>query len=339
MNSKELLDSLRVTLKANHVAFIQGAPGVGKSDIVRQLASKYNLEVIDLRLSQCDITDLNGFPKISGDKASYLPMDTFPICTDTVPTGSNGWLLFLDELNSASKSVQAAAYKLILDRMVGQHKLHKKVFIIAAGNRAEDNAVVNDLSTALKSRMITLQLEPDVESWLDWANQNDIDFKVAAFIRFKGISGLHKFDPESTDTAYACPRSWKILSDLLKCIDETKLESFEDLFRGTVGTIAIEFLEFCKASKYLPKLEDVLAGRGSIPPTLGSKSIVVDFLVDKCKSITDNTQCSNACEYLKRFGSEYSVYFYQAAPKKNPKLLQFPAMQEAIKGFASWLRN
>lgn len=96
-------------LMAKLVPMLVGSPGTGKSAIVHQVAKEHGLKVIDLRLAQCDPTDLLGFPTISGDRAGYRAMDTFPIEGDTVPEGYNGWLLFLDELNSASMGVQAAA--------------------------------------------------------------------------------------------------------------------------------------------------------------------------------------------------------------------------------------
>ena len=96
-------------IKAKLVPMIHGSPAVGKSAIGQQIAKEYNLKLIDMRLSQCDPTDLLGFPFVKEGRAGYAPMDSFPLEGDEVPVGYNGWLLFLDELNSASQAVQAAA--------------------------------------------------------------------------------------------------------------------------------------------------------------------------------------------------------------------------------------
>ena len=96
-------------IQAKIVPMLTGSPGMGKSAIVKGIAKTYGLKVIDLRLSQCDPTDLMGFPSIQGTRAGYLPMETFPLEGDPIPEGYNGWLLFLDEFNSASTAVQAAA--------------------------------------------------------------------------------------------------------------------------------------------------------------------------------------------------------------------------------------
>ena len=139
-------------IRAKLVPMLVGSPGCGKSQIIYKIAQDYNLKVIDLRLAQCDPTDLAGFPTVNGKKADYLPMAHFPIEGDEIPKGYSGWLLFLDEMTSAPPAIQAAAYKLILDRMVGSHHLHKNVAIVGAGNLETDNAIVQPMSTALQSR-------------------------------------------------------------------------------------------------------------------------------------------------------------------------------------------
>ena len=98
---------ITIALKAHQVPMLHGSPAIGKSSIVKQIAKLFNLKLIDLRLSQCDPTELMGFPKVSGNRAGYTPMETFPIEGDALPDGYSGWLLFLDEMNSAPPAVQA----------------------------------------------------------------------------------------------------------------------------------------------------------------------------------------------------------------------------------------
>ena len=109
----EARKQIPLILMSKLVPMIHGSPAVGKSSIVLDVAKEYNLKVIDLRLSQCDPTDLMGFPDIARNlhrpKAGYVPMETFPIEGDEIPEGYSGWLLFLDEFNSAPPAVQAAA--------------------------------------------------------------------------------------------------------------------------------------------------------------------------------------------------------------------------------------
>ena len=120
------------TIKVGLVPLLKGSPGMGKSAIMHEIAKELNLELIDIRLAQMDPVELNGFPMFKDGKASYAPMDIFPTTDTELPEGKNGWLVFFDELTSAPKSVQAAAYKILLDKAVGKFKIHERVRMVAA---------------------------------------------------------------------------------------------------------------------------------------------------------------------------------------------------------------
>lgn len=206
-------------ISAGLVTMLHGSPGIGKSDIVKQVAETYNLKLIDIRLSQCDPTDISGFPQIQeikdkdgntvDKKAAYIPMDVFPLENDSLPLDKDGkemsgWLLMLDEINQAKQAIQSAAYKLILDRQVGQHNLHKNVAIVCAGNLETDGAITSRVGTALQSRMIHLEIKPDFQGWLSWARDNGIDPRITSFINYMPEK-LHFFDPKHKDKTFACP--------------------------------------------------------------------------------------------------------------------------------------
>lgn len=191
-------------LKAKRVPFVKSSPGMGKSDIIKNIADEFNLKIIDHRLAQSDPTDLMGFPNIVEGRSKYFPPETFPLEGDSLPKGKNGWLLFLDEINSAPPSVQAASYKLILDRAIGDKNLHEQVAIVCAGNLSSDKAIVNFMGTAMQSRLVHLEMQADHEGWVNWAVDHDIDYRIRAFIRFKPAM-LHNFDPNHDDNTFPCP--------------------------------------------------------------------------------------------------------------------------------------
>lgn len=338
MKSTELLESLKLVLKANLVPFIQGSPGVGKSDIVKQLASQYKLKLIDLRLSQCDATDLSGFPKINDNKAEFIPLSTFPLQGETPdPEYPNGWLLFLDEINSAPRALQASAYKLILDRMVGNHHLSNKCYIVSAGNKATDGAIVTELSTALKSRLVTLTLEPDLDTWLEWAEQNKIDYRVLGFIRFKGLDALYNFNPQTDDKTYPCPRTWAMLSKVISNIPDS-LEPYMELCEGIIGKLSTEFVTFCNFSSEIPTYEDICKGKARVPKSVGGMYLITSALISKAKEITD-TDAPKVVKYLDSLGKEYAVLFYISALKRNFKLSAIKEVQDKLQEYGTWLRK
>ena len=327
--AKETYEIMEQYVKAKLVPFIVGSPGVGKSALVKKLADNYCLKVIDLRLAQCDPTDLGGFPSIQGKKATYLPMDTFPIEGDAVPEGYEGWLLFLDEFNSASAAVQAAAYKIVLDHMVGQNKLHRNVIIVCAGNLETDNAIVQPMSTALQSRLAHIQLEISPKEWVEWANEAGFDHKLTSYIEFKPTS-LFSFNPEQVDDTYACPRTWEFANRLLKVVD-LKSKHVINAFAGVLSEgVAREFIGYCKIFADLPKMVDIETNPlGVLVPN--EPSILFALTGALAHNATD-TNMANLIKYINRMPIEFQIVTLRGVIHRNRKMVSNPNIKD-------WLRN
>lgn len=329
LNPKEVYDCIVAAIQTGIVPMIHGSPGIGKSQIVHAIAKEYNLKVIDLRLSQCDPTDLSGFPQIDNNrkKGCYLPMDTFPLENDPIPEEYSGWLLFFDEINSAPKTVQAAAYKIILDRLIGQHSLHKKCLIVAAGNLETDNAIVESLSTALQSRMLHLELVPDLESWIDWANSNNIDNRIISYLRFQPEL-LFSFKPNHIDKTYACPRTWEFANRLLQRpnLDSTVLLA---LLSGTLSEgVAREFFSFIEIYTQLPKLEDILKSPKTVK--ISKESSILYALSGLLIKSVDKNNLDDAMKFISRLPAEFQVITIKGIIKKDKNLISTPIITEWI---------
>ena len=198
VNAVTLRECLIADLKAGLVPMVTSSPGIGKSDVIRSIATEYKFKVIDLRVSQCEPVDMQGFPAVVNDRMTFMVPEYFPLETDELPKGYKGWMLFLDEFNAGSKQTESAAYRLILDREVYDKKLNPKCMIVAAGNLSTDRAIVNTQSTATTSRLTHYKLIADHNVWVDWANGNGIDHRIISFIKFKP-SLLHRFDPVTSE--------------------------------------------------------------------------------------------------------------------------------------------
>ena len=319
---------ITAAIKAKLAPMLKGSPGSGKSQIIYKIAKAYDLQVIDIRLSQCDPTDLAGFPTIENGKADYMPMAHFPIeGRDTPPAGKKGWLLFLDESTSAPPTIQAAAYKLVLDRMVGTHHLHKNVAMVLAGNLETDGAIVHPMSTALQSRLVHLELVVDQNEWLDWAYGNDVDHRITSFIKFKP-GNLYTFTADHTDNTYACPRTWEFASRLLKVLPEGDNDLLP-LLAGTLSEgVAREFVTFCKIHQELPKIEEIIKS-----PDTVKVSTEPSILYALTGSIAHNMKPDNAGElmkYVSRIPVEFQVVCLRESVRRNKEIMANKAIQKWI---------
>lgn len=315
-------DLLTTALKAKLVPMLHGSPGCGKSQIVHQIAKDFNLKLIDLRLSQCDPTDLLGLPTFTNGRAGYAPMNTFPIEGDEIPRGYSGWLLFLDEFNSAPLSVQAAAYKLVLDRMVGIHNLHKNVAIVCAGNLESDGAIVQPMSTALQSRLIHLEVEVNNKEWVDWANSKGFDYRITSYIDFRPDQ-IYTFSPDHTDKTYASPRTWEFMNNLLKVTKITR--DVLPLMIGTVGEgTAREFYGFCEIQDRLPKLEEIISKPNTIK--VPDEPSVLFALSGSLAANATDENVSSLITFIGRMPAEFQVVCLRNLVRRNKSLLKNPAI-------------
>ena len=171
LTPSETKEFITNALMLREIPYIAGAPGIGKSDIVAQVADDFGLMLLDIRLSQMLPEDLTGLPSLNAKtgKAEYNPFTTFPMDGDKIPDGYNGWLIFLDEMSSASEEVFAAIYSLLLGHRVGGKLVHPKALIVAAGNRSSDSAIARELPDTLVTRMLPVTMMVSSRDWLMWA--------------------------------------------------------------------------------------------------------------------------------------------------------------------------
>lgn len=328
----DIAKAKRMALKgllAGLVPMLWGPPAIGKSAIVKQIAEENNLLLIDERLSDCDPTDMKGFPftDLKLGKGGYLPMETFPIEGDALPINPatkkpyNGWLLFLDELTNADDDVKKAAYKLILDRMIGQKHLHENCAIVCAGNGLNDGAMAGELGTAMQSRLMHIEVELNPKVWMAWAIDKGVEQKIRDYINFSRGEKLYTFKPDHTDKTFAAPRTWEFADKYIKAhgFDD------EDLYASLAGMIspgvAAEFLQFTQVYATLPKIDTIIAGPeyAVIPTDLSS----LFALCGNIAAAMDNGNADKLMIYLDRLGKEspeYVIITMIDAIKRNPSL-------------------
>ena len=165
VDQKQLMDVL-LNVATVRPVFIWGAPGIGKSAIVRQFAADVGLECVSLLGSQLAPEDIIGVPQIVEGCSIFCPPRSI--------AREEPYCLFLDELNACSHEVQKAFYSLILERRIGEYRLPDGSIVIGAGNRAQDNAITRPMSSALVNRMFHVELTANSRVWLEWAAQNGI---------------------------------------------------------------------------------------------------------------------------------------------------------------------
>jgi len=278
-----------------------GPPGVGKSDMVSQVAERHSTPVIDIRLSQMEPSDLRGIPFRVGDTVEWAIPAMLP---DNSRHGSEG-LLFLDEITSAPPSVSAAAYQLILDRRLGNYQVPPGWAIFAAGNRQGDRGVTYTMPAPLANRFSHFEVDTNVDDWVAWAYANGIDERIIAFLRFRPDL-LFDFDPAHNPVAFPSPRSWEFAHrGLRKFADHGEL--LLGALQACVGPAAgVELNAFITSLEQMPDLEAIIRGEDvPAPQEIDLQYAVASALVGHAIRVRNTPEASrvhgNILQYARRF--------------------------------------
>ena len=251
--------SLLRAFKVQRPLFLWGPPGIGKSELVEGITRELGGLMIDLRLGQMEPTDIRGIPFYNKDIGKMDWAEPVELPDETTASQYPVVVLFLDELNSAAPSVQSAAYQLILNRRIGKYKLPDNVVMVAAGNRESDKGVTYRMPTPLANRFIHQEMKVDFASWQEGAVNNNIHKDVVGYLSF-AKQDLYDFDAKSASRAFATPRSWTFVSQLLD--EEEDNDTVTNLIAGTVGEgLAVKFMAHRKVASKMPNPTDILSGK------------------------------------------------------------------------------
>lgn len=259
---------------------IHGSPGCGKSTIVRDVCKKRGIDFIDARLAQMEPCDIKGLPVPNKEEKV---MDWF--INGTWPRNPNGkGIIFLDEITSADRSIQVAAYELVLDRRLGKlYQVPPGYLIVAAGNNTTDKAVAMTMSSALANRFMHVELKEDAEAWLNWARINNIHPSVVGFIAYKPNMLFSMDDGQNLERGWPSPRSWERVSQMCHIYKNTKDVLLRKMVYGLVGnSTGVEFMEFYKLNAEFDNILQIMTDPNSIihiPPQADRKYAMCSAMV------------------------------------------------------------
>ncbi len=291
---------------------LRGAHGIGKSQVVRQVAKHFGLDVIDRRLSQMSEGDMIGLPSTDGEVTRFNPPDWYkqacnkPMC------------LFLDELNRATPEVMQAAFQIVLDRELNGWKLHSGTRVFAAINTG-GSYTVNEMDPALLDRFWAVDLTPDVEDWLTWAKESGaVHENVVTFI---ATNDKWLDPPRGGDPGAVSPsrRSWERLSNALTLagvVEHPDNPLFYPLCLGYVGTEAtIAFHDYVKTieaqvsgeeilNEY-PKVKSKIARLGQEKLNVAIEKLA-DYILKNVATVNDE-QGQNLKDFMEALPAELRV--------------------------------
>lgn len=295
-----------------------GPPGVGKSQMVAQVAERHKVPLIDIRLSQMEPSDLRGIPFRVDNVVEWATPAMLP---NKKRHGKRG-VLFIDEITSAPPSVSAAAYQLILDRKLGEYEVPDGWAIIAAGNRQGDRGVTYSMPAPLANRFSHYEVDINLDDWVAWAYAHGIDERIIAFLRFRQDL-LFDFDPAQNPVAFPSPRSWEFAHRALQKFDDHS-ELLLGALQACVGKAAgVEVRAFIDSLDKMPDLDAIVKGEEvETPKEIDLQYAVASALVGRAIRAKDKNNATEVHGNILNYAGQF--------PQREMGVMMVSDMHRAI---------
>jgi hypothetical protein len=322
MFPNKLISVLTDAIKNKEQILIKGEPGIGKTEIIKQVAKNLDADLIVSHPAVSDPTDYKGLPvrEASGDHATFLPFgETWRAIQATKLT-----VWFVDDLGQASESVQKALMQLLLGRRLNGHMLSDDVVFVGATNDVGQKSGVSGLIEPVKSRWTSIvKLDVSLDDWCQWALDNNMPVELIAYLRTNS-KALSDFQPTRELTNSACPRTWSYVGKMLNrnVIDH-------ELYSGAVSAgHATEFLAFLDLAKNAPSLDAIIMNPKTekVPKEPSLMYLVSAGLAMRA----DKKNFSRIFTYLERMPQAFRVLCMRDAVQKNNQL-------SATDTFLAWM--
>lgn len=314
---------------------MESGPGLGKSEGTAQVAQELQKEMgqpfgfLPFFLSTLEQPDVRGFglPAKDTDGSPIMQYTAAP-WMPRAGAPEHG-IVFLDEFRQSNHDVQKPAAELLLNGRVGDSQLPPGWMVLAASNREEDRSGVQRELAFVSNRRMLLSIDPDLDSWVEWAEYKGIHWAAIAFARhLPGIVFQTKVPDEPGP--YCSPRSFVKMSYL---IGELDIEMFTEASAGLIGEGAsAEFCAFLRVVEQLPAFEDIVArpNKCKLPDAdrPDANYATMQMIAHRVSADT----ASEAFIYLCRMAKEFQVAGLKATLRRCPAVLQ-------SKEFAGWVRN
>jgi hypothetical protein len=308
-------------VRENVPVMLWGAPGIGKSDLMAEIAAELGLPLRTFIASIKTPVDLSGIPvpDLTQGKAVWLRPTDLP---------TEACLFFIDEINTNSPAMQAAMFQLVLERRCGDHHLHPDTVIVAAGNRVSDRAAAQRMPSALKNRFAHFTIVPDVAAWTSWASGAGVDPYLVAFLNFRPAllhimpgatvdDGDIKISVDVEANAFPSPRAWVRAGKFVNRSADVR----QHLIAAQVGQgPAAELEGFLRVCHSVPTLDDVIANpKTAKVPAEGDAASRYAICALICRSAT-RENFDVLLQYAARLGREFEVLTAVDAVKRHPEL-------------------
>ena len=271
---KDALGRYRLPLVHQRPIFLLGAPGLGKTAIMQQVADEMGLGLVSYSMTHHTRQSALGLPVIVekeyGGKHYQVSEYTMSEIIASVyakmeATGLKEGILFIDEINCVSETLAPTMLQFLQCKTFGNQAVPAGWVIVAAGNPPEYNKSVRDFDIVTLDRVRRMDIEPDLPVWKDYARAAHIHSAILSYLELHP-QNFYQINADVDGTQFVTARGWEDLSNLLDTYETLGLQADEELIREYIQhpKIAEDFSAYLDLYyKYRDDygVEEILAGQ------------------------------------------------------------------------------
>ena len=254
--------------------FLIGAPGIGKTAIMEQIAQELGIALVSYSITHHTRQSALGLPYITeheyeGKKFRISEYTMSEIIASVYKkmeeTGTKEGILFLDEINCVSETLNPAMLQFLQYKVFGQHKIPEGWIVVTAGNPPEYNQSVREFDMVTQDRLKRIDIEPDYDVWKEWAVNEGVEACVLSYLDIRK-DDFYKVENTIDGRSFVTPRGWVDLSNMMKLYKMNDIEVDELLVRQYLQNekTARQFMAFYELwNKYESdyRIKDILTGK------------------------------------------------------------------------------
>ena len=311
-----LKETLKSLFAIRRTVCIEGAPGGGKTSIVRDVASELGVQYIEIHLPTALPEDFGiPYPQADSERFEFKLPAWFPVKGQAPDEG----ILCFDDRNQASPDLQKVLANICQARTLHGAELPDGWMVISTGNRQSDRAGANRVLSHLRDRETVLQLETHLDDFSAWAIDNGVPMECVSFLRYRP-SLLHDFDAQKDVSP--TPRSW--VEGVFNIMGKVPNDSEFEVYAGAVGEgAAAEFTGFMRIFRKLPNPDSILLNptTADVPTDPATLYAISGSLANKASP----TNLDRMCQYLERLPREFSVLTMTLGLRRDDAISSCPA--------------
>ncbi|SEG00340.1 ATPase family associated with various cellular activities (AAA) [Eubacterium ruminantium] len=263
----------RIPVVRQRPIFLLGAPGIGKTAIMEQVASELGIALVSYSMTHHTRQSALGLPFIRHESYEGMEYDVSEYTMSEIiasiysvmrDSGVKEGILFLDEINCVSETLAPSMLQFLQYKVFGKHRIPDGWVIVTAGNPPEYNKSVREFDVVTMDRLKVLEVEADYDTWKKYAREHGVRSEVTSFLEIHKDYFYH-MEMTVKGRSYVTARGWEDLSTILALYNERNLPVDETLVGQYIRNdkIVKEFTAYYDLyNKYKRdyRLEDILSG-------------------------------------------------------------------------------